>query len=178
MAKAKPIPGLTADLPYAQAAAATVRVRAAELFAHADGVLDVEDIERVHAMRVASRRLRAVLEIYAPCFPAKEHRAVLREVKRIADALGARRDPDVQIEGLERFASLMADEDRAGLEAYLDGVRAEQVAGNERLAAGLRRLEQRDLETRLAALADAAEALAPSAADEEPAASADEEQAA
>ena len=40
---------------------------------HADGVLDTSDIERVHDMRVATRRLRAVLEVYAPCFPRKRH---------------------------------------------------------------------------------------------------------
>ena len=33
------------------------------------GVLDVGDIERVHDMRVATRRLRAALEIFGPCFP-------------------------------------------------------------------------------------------------------------
>ena len=42
---------------------------------HADGVLDTEDIERVHDMRVASRRLRAVLEIFAACFPEAEYSA-------------------------------------------------------------------------------------------------------
>ena len=45
------------------------RVRAEELFEHADGVLDTDDIERVHDMRVATRRLRAVLEIFAPVLP-------------------------------------------------------------------------------------------------------------
>jgi CHAD domain-containing protein len=55
--------------PYALAAARVVRLRAQELFAHEQGVLDITDIERVHDMRVASRRLRAVLEIFEPCFP-------------------------------------------------------------------------------------------------------------
>src|SRR4051794_23895765 len=54
--------------PFAAAAARIVRVRADELRAAADGVLDTDDIERVHDMRVATRRLRAVLEIFAPCW--------------------------------------------------------------------------------------------------------------
>src|SRR3712207_8340875 len=73
--------------PYGLAAARIVRIRADELFAASGDVLDTSDIERVHAMRVATRRLRAVLEIFAPAFPRAEHRAVLREVKRLADAL-------------------------------------------------------------------------------------------
>ena len=90
-------PGLHADCSYREAAARTVAVRAQELFEHAEGVLDTTDIERVHDMRVATRRLRAVLEIFAPCFPRKALRDVLRDVKALADALGARRDPDVHL---------------------------------------------------------------------------------
>ena len=72
MAKAREIPGLDARMPFAEAAAATVAVRAEELFEQSENVLDMTDIERVHDMRVASRRLRAVMEIYAPCFPAEQ----------------------------------------------------------------------------------------------------------
>src|SRR4051812_48909786 len=78
-----------------------VRVRADELIGQADGVLDTSDIERVHDMRVTSRRLRAALEIFEPCFPRRPYRAVLADVKRLADALGARRDPDVHIAGMQ-----------------------------------------------------------------------------
>src|ERR1700751_5681039 len=93
MAKAREIPGLDARMPFAEAAAATVAVRAEELFEHAENVPEMTDIERVHDMRVASRRLRAVLEIYAPCFAREQFKPLLREVKDLADALGARRPP-------------------------------------------------------------------------------------
>ncbi len=56
MAKAAEIP-LHPDMTFAEAAALTVAVRAEELFAHSENVLDTSDIERVHAMRVATRRL-------------------------------------------------------------------------------------------------------------------------
>ncbi len=52
-----------------------VDVRAEEVFEHAEGVLDMTDIERVHDMRVATRRLRAVMEIFEPAFPKQQHRA-------------------------------------------------------------------------------------------------------
>ena len=76
MAKARPIRGLGPDTRFGDAAAAAVEVRAREVFEHADGVLDTGDIERVHDMRVATRRLRAALEVFAACFPKKEHKAV------------------------------------------------------------------------------------------------------
>ena len=69
MAKAAEI-AIAPDEPYRAAAARIVRVRARELFEQGAGVLDTRDIERVHDMRVASRRLRAVLEIFAPVLPA------------------------------------------------------------------------------------------------------------
>ena len=56
-------------------------------------------------MRVATRRLRAALEVFEPCFPRKRHRKALKRVKALADALGERRDRDVAIEFLERFAA-------------------------------------------------------------------------
>ncbi len=71
MAKARPIPGLHEDDPYALAAARVVVVRADELVEHSANVLDTADIERVHDMRVATRRLRAALEVFEPCFPKK-----------------------------------------------------------------------------------------------------------
>src|SRR3954447_818653 len=100
MTKARDIPGLHAGMTFAEAAAATIATRAEELFDEADGVLDMDDIERVHDMRVATRRLRAVVEIYGPCFPRELFRPVLAEVKALADALGERRDPDVLLERL------------------------------------------------------------------------------
>jgi CHAD domain-containing protein len=60
MAKAQDI-DVRPDEPFRVAGGHIVRMRADELFGFGDGVLDTRDIERVHDMRVASRRLRAVL---------------------------------------------------------------------------------------------------------------------
>ena len=170
MAKARDIEALDCDMPYGRAAAHIVAVRGQELFAHADGVLDVTDIERVHDMRVATRRLRAVLEIFAPCFPAGEHKAALRDVKRLADALGARRDPDVQLAALERFGQATAKADAPGVEAFAGRLREEQAAANVALAAALAEAEADDLEGRLERLVAAAAGAPEAPAAEAPAA--------
>ncbi|MCW3017419.1 MAG: domain containing protein [Solirubrobacterales bacterium] len=157
MAKARPIDGLHQDLPFAAAAALTVRVRADELFAHAAGVLDTDDIERVHDMRVATRRLRAVLEIYAACFPDAALRSVLNDVKALADGLGARRDPDVQLEDLQSFAASLNPDDGPGIDLFAARLRAEQQEGNAILARALDAATEHDLQGRLAALVAGAE---------------------
>jgi CHAD domain-containing protein len=152
MAKAQDIPGLDAHTSFREAGRAVVAVRAQEVFAHAGGVLDTGDIERVHDMRVATRRLRAVLEAFAPAFERKEHKAVLKDVKALADALGARRDPDVQLAALAAYAEGMPAGAQPGLELFAGQLREEQAEGNEAVAAALARAERHGLRRRLEAL--------------------------
>jgi len=135
MARAREIAGLDCDDSFALAAARAVEVRADEVIEHSRNVLDVSDPERVHAMRVATRRLRAAMEIFAPCFPRKRHKRAVREVKAIADALGERRDRDVAIEALERYLEGVRPADRKGVDVLVGTLRAEQRQANEALAA-------------------------------------------
>jgi CHAD domain-containing protein len=85
-------------------------------------------------MRVATRRLRAALEIFEPCFPAKPYAQALGEVKRLADALGERRDRDVAIAALHTFNDQMAAPDRRGVASLIEQLRTEQAEANEGLA--------------------------------------------
>ncbi len=144
MAKQREIEGVSAAEPFAVAAARVIETRADEVVEHSGNVLDTTDISGVHDMRVATRRLRAALEVFSPCFPKREYRAVLKEVKVIADALGERRDRDVALESLEQFAETMPRPDRPGVESLISSFRAEQLGANQDLAAFVepRRLEK------------------------------------
>jgi len=156
VAKALPIPGLNGQISYAHAAALTIEVRSEELFAHSEGVLDTGDIKRLHAMRVATRRLRAVLEFYAPCLPKEQLRPALKEVRRLADALGARRDPDVELKALTQFADAVGPQDRPGVQRFIEGTRRQQAEANADLAIALEAMVADDLRGRLEELAAAA----------------------
>ena len=133
-----------------------VAVRVAEVFAHSEGVLDLDEIENLHDMRVATRRLRAALEVFAPCFPAKRHRKALKRVKKLADALGERRDRDVAIEFLVGFAGEAPEADRAAVEALIERLRQEQRQANEALAPFLTAKRLKKLRRRLRKLSRAA----------------------
>jgi CHAD domain-containing protein len=161
MAKARAIEGLNADEPYAAAAAKIVAVRAREVADHSRDVLDVSDIERVHDMRVATRRLRAALEIFEPCFPPPQHSEALGEVKAVADALGERRDADVTIAALERFAEGLAAPDRPGVASLVQRIRAEQEHANAELDPHVRPRRLAELDERLSELVMEAEAATP-----------------
>ncbi len=134
MAKAAAIEGVTADDNYGEVAARVVSVRTRELSEHAQGVLDTSDIERVHDMRVATRRLRAALEVFEPCFPEKDFKQALKEVKQLADGLGERRDRDVAIAALTGFSEQMHSPDRPGVESLVSRLREEQERANADLA--------------------------------------------
>jgi CHAD domain-containing protein len=157
MAKARDVPGLRCEDPFGTTAARVVSVRVEELLEHADGVLDVGEIERLHDMRVASRRLRAAMEVFEPCFPRKRFRAALKEVKAIADALGERRDRDVSIVALTGFAEALTPPDRQGAAMMIDRFREEQSLANDRLAPFVDRRRLHDLRDRIEELVAAAD---------------------
>jgi len=73
------------------------------LYKEIDRIRADDDNEHIHRMRVASRRLRAALPLFSSCFPEKEFRFWMREIKKITRALGAARDTDVQIAFLKKY---------------------------------------------------------------------------
>lgn len=153
MAKQWEIAGIDAELPFAEAAALVVETRAQELLARSAEVLNTERIAAVHDMRVATRRLRAALEVFEPCFPRGPYKKLRKEVKAIADALGERRDRDVAIAAMTEFAESMPRPDRPGIESLIDRYAEERDRANERLAPYVEA-------KRLQALQEAANALA------------------
>lgn len=75
------------------------RLRMAERDVRAD-----KEIEAVHALRVATRRLRSTLRLLAPVYAGGKLRRLTREVGRIGRAAGAVRDRDVLLADLETRA--------------------------------------------------------------------------
>jgi CHAD domain-containing protein len=157
MARAREVPGFDCGEPLAPAAARVVEVRAAEVFEHAPGVLDLGDVERVHDMRVATRRLRAALEVFEPCFPRKPWREAVGRVKALADALGERRDCDVQIELLEGLVPELPAPDREAATALVGRLREDRLRANRELAPYVAAKRLRKLRRRLRRLVEAAE---------------------
>lgn len=84
-----------------------------------DGVLAAEDIEYVHRMRVATRRLRSALPLFGPLVAAKRHEAWRKEISGITRALGEARDTDVQIEHIADFVEKLSRPERAGVRRLL-----------------------------------------------------------
>ena len=56
-----------------------------------DGVRQNEDVECLHRMRVASRRLRSLLPLFTDCLPRKQSARWRRQLRRVTRALGRAR---------------------------------------------------------------------------------------
>jgi len=67
------------------------------------GARRAEDVESIHRMRVASRRLRAALDLFKDTLPRKKYTGWEKQVKRVTRALGAVRDIDVQIAAVDDY---------------------------------------------------------------------------
>jgi CHAD domain-containing protein len=102
--------------PECSFGAAVLKKHLAALRQEVDGVRQAEDIEHIHRMRVASRRLRAALPLFAACFPKKALRSWKKQVRELTLALGSARDTDVQLELLHRIDAGLTDlRNRPGL---------------------------------------------------------------
>jgi CHAD domain-containing protein len=143
MAKARRVE-IDPDAPFAAAATATLKVRGPELLEFRAGTLDGSDIEQLHSMRVASRRLRAALEVYAGCFPRKHHKKLLTLVKETADALSEARDLDVQVDYLTGYRAQVPAADRAGIDSLIALLRTRRSEADAHLAPALARLDEDD----------------------------------
>lgn len=134
MAKPKEIPGLDCGAEPAEGARRVLSARFEEMCEYRTAALEGTDIEGVHDMRVASRRLRSALRDFTPLLRrGKRLDAARAALKRLADALGAVRDEDVAIHALEHLKTAAPPEAQAGLDEYV----AERRERRERARADL-----------------------------------------
>jgi CHAD domain-containing protein len=146
MAKAKEISGLDFGAAASDGIRLILRSRFAEMRSYRDAALDWSDIEGVHDMRVASRRLRSALRDFMPFLRQRKLRRFNKDLKALADALGAVRDQDVAITALEKLAAEAPSEVSAGIEPFLDARRQKRDLARSELSKmitddALRRLE-------------------------------------
>lgn len=108
------------DGSYRLLAARYIRKQTRQLVAHLDGVRAADDIEHVHQARVASRRLRAGLNVFPECFRRKDVKRWRKKTRRLAQGLGPARDRDVQIEFVRGvLAELKEKSHRSGVARLL-----------------------------------------------------------
>jgi CHAD domain-containing protein len=99
-------------------------------------------------MRVATRRLRAALELFRDVFPKRRLRLMLRDVRRLADALGEVRDLDVMLEALRADVRGRSASQRLVLGEMIEEMQQRHTAARIELARTIEALERRDFPRR------------------------------
>jgi CHAD domain-containing protein len=116
------VPGVDATTPLGEAAPALLLAKAEPLFALEAAASSGADMDAVHDMRVASRRLRETMRLLEPLYPRREFRAWYARVRRITSALGPVRDADVFIDEFGCLGKDLGDGGRRAI-AFLVGQR-------------------------------------------------------
>jgi CHAD domain-containing protein len=124
------IPGLDAHSPLRLAAQELLAARLADLRANEEGARTLS-VEAIHDLRVATRRLRAGLEVLC--------KASAPEVRSLGKALGEVRDLQIELEWLETRASDPQERDRVGR-----ALRDKLATAGARLQLALDRWSRRD----------------------------------
>ncbi len=110
-----------------------------------------EDIEGVHDVRVASRRLRAAMDVAAPCFPRSWYRPLHGAAKEITGALGEVRDRDVLLETLAEERAAAPPSERPGIDRLIARIERERQAARAEMVAFLAGLDARGVPQEAAA---------------------------
>lgn len=76
------------------------------------------DPDHLHDMRVASRRLRTMLEVLGEAIPVEAREAFARDLRWVGRALGRVRDLDVQLQRVAALRAESAEFERAALEIF------------------------------------------------------------
>ena len=116
-------PGVLGEDTLAEAGRKVMRFHLARMLDREPGVRDGDAIEDIHKMRVATRRQRAAWRVFGEAYRkgrTKPYRNGLRDVAR---RLGAVRDLDVQLEGIDHYRADQSVTEQRALEPLIAELR-------------------------------------------------------
>jgi CHAD domain-containing protein len=108
-------PGVQPTDPMSEAGRKVLLFHFERMLLNEPGVRVGEDIEAVHDMRVATRRMRSGIRLFEPFFKPGRLSAYNASLKRIAGSLGEVRDLDVFMDKAQKYAQKSPDVDLAPL---------------------------------------------------------------
>ena len=130
-------PGLEADDSMAEAARKTFLFHFQRMLAHEPGTRLGQDIEELHDMRVATRRMRAAIPVFGAYLDLDQMRPYIKGLRRTGRALGAVRDLDVFWEKTQAYLEPLPADQQAGLDPLRKVWEAERERARERMLAYL-----------------------------------------
>jgi CHAD domain-containing protein/uncharacterized protein YjbK/transposase-like protein len=90
------------------------------MLTHEPGTRLGSDIEALHDMRVATRRMRAAFRVFGSGFTKKASKPLIARLRATGRALGQVRDLDVFVEKLHHYQQSLPEGEQAGLQPLLE----------------------------------------------------------
>lgn len=118
-----------------------------EMLSHKAGAIDGTDIEFVHDMRVASRRLRAAMNNFADCFQKDQFKKYYKQVRTITRTMGAVRDLDVLIARFQKELQTLSEVEQGDIRGLIEHLQQEREEARKSMINLFTELETRDFET-------------------------------
>lgn len=153
-AKSADAPPLTPDMTAAQAFGCIVRSCSDQILGNIPMVLETEDIEGPHKLRVGLRRLRCALRAYRSLGDKAASRRLQHQARDLAKVIGELRNADVIIDEFVLPHTRNAPSER-GFEALLEYLRVRRERIRETVRSHLASGEARSFQLDLCALVEA-----------------------
>ena len=113
------------DVRYDEALGRLIAERFRQLWTALPRALDPDDAEAVHDIRVASRRLRAAMDVGVDCFPPSWYRPLHMLAKDVTSQLGEVRDREVLLSYFQAERVSAPPAEAAGMDLLVDRLSVE-----------------------------------------------------
>ncbi len=118
--KKQKTPGILPDDYMSEAGRKVLRFYFGHILEHEAGTRLGEDIEALHDMRVATRRMRSAFRVFGPYFKQKRIKPFLKRLRRTGRTLGRVRDLDVSLENANRYLQQLSEDEQSALNPLLE----------------------------------------------------------
>ena len=130
-------PGVLLEDLMSEAGRKVLRFHFQRMLDHEPGTRLGEDIEELHDMRVATRRMRSAFRVFGPYFESDKIKPFLKGLRRTGRALGSVRDLDVFMHKAQVYLDKALQEEQFNLDPLLASWQQQRQAAREGMLACL-----------------------------------------
>ena len=126
-----------------------------EMMSHKDGAIDGTNIEFVHDMRVASRRLRAAMDNFSGCFEREPFKQYYKQIRTITRTMGVVRDLDVLLARFQSELHKLTPNEQRDLNGLIENLQQKREIARKPMLDLFAELQANDFETEFLTFFDA-----------------------
>ncbi len=130
-------PGVLPDDTMAEAGRKVLRLHFERMLANEPGTREGTDIEALHDMRVATRRMRAAFRVFGGSFEKGFRKPLNKGLRRVGRGLGRVRDLDVFMADAQRYLNALPEDRQGDLDLLIDAWQVRREKARKKMLAAL-----------------------------------------